>query len=442
MSLDSWDQITENLPPDDEMPLEERQASAGNAIGAVQAPGDDVRGESWRDLDLAGVIHGITTGTTTTPSPTLGRIDGAGFLLYVGMVHLIFGIGGALKTWLAAFLIAERLKAGEHVLFVDLEDRPQTLVERLMLDLEVPGDVIAAGLHYKRPSEPSTHGRDELLATVTTYAITLCVIDSYGESLAMDGINPNADEEVAVWSRMVARAIADAGAAVALLDHLPKSDELALTPIGSQRKQAAINGASYAMRIVKAPSRGVPGYANVVCGKDRQGAYGRGDVVAELHLEPRDGHTGVTLRTPSQGARGAGGGFRPTALMERASRAIEEAGEPLSLTRLRAMMGGKKDYADQAIEALIADGYVTRQQGERGAYLHALAAPYRQATDTASDAFIGTDPAGARSVPFDPANHDRDRAPSLGEGHGARSNDPGPGHGGGTVGHGQQGGIW
>ena len=150
--------------------------------------------------------------------------------------------------------------------------------------------------------------------------MALVVIDSLGEALSSDGINANDDGEVADWGRNIARPAAHTGAAVLLLDHLPKAAENALTPMGSQRKQAAVDGATYSAQIVRAPKKGHAGHVRLVCGKDRQGTYSRGQVVAELHLVPDGDRTRVELREPEAVSLSADGGWRPTYLMEAVSK--------------------------------------------------------------------------------------------------------------------------
>ena len=84
---------------------------------------------------------------------------------------------------------------------------------------------------------------------------------------------------------------------------MPKSDEMTLMPIGSQRKQAAMNGIVYSMQVKVAFSREFPGTAALVCGKDRLGSYKRGETVAEMHVTPRaDGNgSDVTSSRPPTG---------------------------------------------------------------------------------------------------------------------------------------------
>ena len=367
-------------------------------------------GLSWQDVDLTDVVAGIVDGTLVRPTPTiLCLTDGTG-LLYPGKVHGVHGIGGCGKTWLAAVALAERISRGQHVVLIDLEDTAATIVERLVVDLRVDPEAVLEFLHYIRPTEPARHGTARLHATVLEHQVTLVVLDSTGEALANDGVKQNEDHEVARWMRLVARSIADLGPAVLLLDHVPKSDEKTLMPIGSQRKQAAMNGAIYSMQMAQPFSRDTAGWAKVVCGKDRQGTYTRERVVAELRLTPTgEGRTDVKLvaHKPSTNPDGS---FRPTTLMEKASRRLETANEPLSSNKVVTGLG-QKAAAITALDILVAEGYVKREHGPRSAQLHTTIKPYRQTDDTGNQSSGPATATGSGSLRLEPENQSSHQFP-------------------------------
>ncbi|GAB2480504.1 hypothetical protein GCM10027030_13150 [Luteococcus sediminum] len=118
------------------------------------------------------------------------------------------------------------------------------------------------------------------------------VIDSIGESLALDGKNPNADEEVSLWFR---QGFANMAAefetcAVVIIDHLPKNSDGRFS-IGSQRKRSALKGAQYRQEMVNPFSRDEVGYAKLVVTKDREGTAASGTTVAELMVNTAIGGT-------------------------------------------------------------------------------------------------------------------------------------------------------
>ena len=70
-------------------------------------------------------------------------------------------------------------------------------------------------------------------------------------------------------------------------------------------------------------------------------------------------------------------------MMEKVSRFIEDAREPLTVRAIQDGRGGRKSHVDQARLLLIAEGYVEIENGPRGAKLHCSAKPYR-ADDTSN----------------------------------------------------------
>ena len=199
----------------------------------------------------------------------------------------------------------------------------------------------------------------------------LVVVDSTGEGLALEGANPNADEEVAAWFLRVPRRLSlvtyddQPGPAVVVLDHVTKADDGGLWPIGSQRKRAAISGAQYMQRLVKPFDRDTAGHALLVCAKDRHGNYRTGQRVAELHVTP-----GPSITLDAVAERDATEAWQPTGYMVKLSAALAQASEPLSRNDVLALVPGRKDTKAQALAALVAGGYVKVTPGARNANLH------------------------------------------------------------------------
>lgn len=245
-------------------------------------------GSSWAPMPperLADVVAEVAAGDYVAPAPTLGTVPGGAGLLYPGKVHDVHGVGGGGKSFVATLIAAQVLADDGAVVWIDLEDHPATLVDRLLNASGATPEHLER-LYYVRPVEPSQWGQDVLVDAVAAIGPALVVLDSTGEGLALDGVKPNDDDEVARWMRRMARTVADLGPAVLLLDHVPKADEAALLPIGSQRKQAALTGITYSLQTRTPFSRHEAGHAVLIAGKDRQGYYKRGQVVARLDVDP------------------------------------------------------------------------------------------------------------------------------------------------------------
>jgi hypothetical protein len=83
----------------------------------------------------------------------------------------------------------------------------------------------------------------------------------------------------------------------------------------------------------------------------------------------------VEVRPP---AGGEGESWKPTRLMEKVSRFVEDASEPLSTSSILRDVQGKRDYKVAAIEELVRGGYLGREDGPRNAFLHASIKPFRE----------------------------------------------------------------
>lgn len=347
-------------------------------------------GATWAAADLADTISGLMTGTITRPAPTIGRRADGEALFYRGKVNGVAGASNAGKSWTGFYAAAQEVRAGNHAVYIDLEDDMAAAVARL-LDLGMePADILDR-FHYVPPEEAFTHAAAEKLgALLDAVHPTLVIIDSTGESMALDGAKPNDDDDVARWFRRLPTAIARrSGAAVVVLDHVTKAEDGGLWPIGSQRKRAAIGGAQYMQINVRPFDRTTAGYSKLVCAKDRHGHYHREQTVALLKVTP--GPDGVTLElgTPQETGNSGIGTWRPTGFMERISKTLEAADEPLSGREITKRVKGREEHITAALKRLVDDEHVQVATGPRNAKMHTLIAPYRQSEDPQSDLYAG-----------------------------------------------------
>lgn len=341
----------------------------------VPVPADS---DSWIPLDVASIVNGIVTGSTTRTVPeTLTRDDGSA-LLYPGKVNGIHGDSGSGKTWTALFASAQTIDEGGNVVYVDLEDSPTDVITRL-LALSVPPQKVIEHFRYVQPETAFEIGAEAFLRMAAD--ARLVVIDSTGESLSLEGANPNADEDIAAWFRAVPKRIAKLGPAVLVLDHMPKSSDSDLWPIGSQRKRAAIDGAQYLQEVLVPFSREKAGAARLVCAKDRHGTYARAQRVAQLHVTPDGDTVHLALKAP-EGSTDESGVFAPTGYMERVSKALETADGPLSFNEIVKAGNGKRTYVRDAVDALVRTGHILTAPGARNSMSHTLVKRYREGAES------------------------------------------------------------
>lgn len=367
---------------------------------ATSEPRDDADQPSWAPLDLSAVLDG----TEVRPDPVLmPRTDGA-CLLYAGKTHSFHGESESGKSWVLLVETARCLLARERVLMVDFESDAATVVERLRR-LGVDDEAMRTRFVYLRPELDFRKSTAERAAWQALLAqrFALVGIDGVTEALTIFGVASKDNDEVTGWLRQVARALAErTGAAVVLVDHVTKdADTRGRFAIGAQAKTSALTGASYVVEVVEPLGVGMVGRLALRVGKDRPGRVrpesgtwrksDRTQEAAVVVIDSREpGRTVATVEPPrtttALDAKPEASPFRPTALMERVSRTLEVASEPLSRTRLEQAVSGKALYVRQAVELLLLDGFLAAD-GPRVNGGHPTlrsVRPYREADDVPS----------------------------------------------------------
>lgn len=289
-------------------------------------------------------------------------------LVYAGRLNALNGEPGGGKTWVALHTCAEAMKEGHTVVYIDLEDHPGSIVGRLKA-LGASRDDLLQRLLYIRPSAPLVPESLECLErTLRIREVSLVVIDSIGELMALQGVGPNDDDAVARFYRAVPRHLADLGPAVLVLDHVPKSNEHApLYAIGSQRKKAAIDGAAFMVETVRAFAADTPGKIVLRTAKDRNGNFVVGSVAAEIDVSPESGGDRLTLdvRAPEMTADGTS--IRQTTNMGKVSAFLQ--GRPdgsASRSEIEQGAGIHVRHITSVLTSLVDEGWVLKYPGGRG----------------------------------------------------------------------------
>lgn len=231
---------------------------------------------SWVPVDLTDAVNGADV-----PPPTvLTRTDGVA-MLYAYRTHQFFGASETCKSWAAIHAAAQELRAGRRVLWIDFEDDERGVVSRLRA-LAIDGETILANFVYVHPDEPlrkgdryTQGGVDFARLLAPEQQFSLAVVDGVTEAMTAEGLDYNDNADIAVWSRLVAKSIAARGAAVVVIDHVPKGADGPRHAIGGQHKLANLTGASYRFEaereLARAVNDPVEGIIAIYVTKDRPG---------------------------------------------------------------------------------------------------------------------------------------------------------------------------
>lgn len=345
--------------------------------GEPEADDDEIG--DWDRRDLVELAKRMIEGDYEAERPVFLEVTDGMPLFYRGRIHSIFGPPGGGKTWVGLYALAERLQAGERCAMFDWEDAEQGTTQRL-LQLGCTLDDLAR-FDYRNPTSSLLYGWKQIETDKTPW--TMIVIDSAGEALAAQGVELNDDKGTAQWFQLAKKlARRPEKPSIVMLDHVPKNagDEPAKMAIGSQRKLAAITGASYRCDTLIEPARGKDGKLKLVTAKDRLGNRPKGSTACEVHLHD-DGPLLVLTFTLSeaQAAAERGEKFRPTHLMERVSRWLEI--NPGATRRaIEKDVTGKTDAIRTAIEVLVDEGWVVVEKVGNG-HEHRVVKDFREAFD-------------------------------------------------------------
>jgi hypothetical protein len=337
---------------------------------------DELKVSSWREKDLRDIL----SGAKKPIEPTICAPDDGVALFYRERVNSLFGESTEGKTWVALFACKQEMDKGNDALYLDFEDNEYGITERLRA-IGVSNETILELFHYVNPDTPfDEDARAEVVSTIYGYQamLTLLIIDSAGESMALDGVRTNIDEDVSQWNRRFPKKIARQGPAVVMLDHVTKDPSTRRgSASGSHRKKDMINGSSFEVVGQKEFGRGQWGEARLICRKDRLGAHVRNRPAATFVLDARQSPYDVSLDpASSEEDKTTEAGFRPTILMERAAKTCE-AMPGLSKTSIAASTKGNRQHLLLAVDLLSAEGYFRRDTKGH----HYPERRYRQAED-------------------------------------------------------------
>lgn len=266
--------------------LEEERRARDEAIqvldDAVRDPLEERIG-TWEPLDIDPYLSGRVQ--PVMPS-VLQRSDGQ-YLMYPGRVNMLYGSSESAKSWIALYTCIQEMAKGQRTLYLDFEDEPVNTLNRLMRMGAKPDDLRFL-FTYVRPEEgisPMQINRWGSAAVTSegqrNWEIFQAALDQADPSLivadgmtvlyGLHGLDTNDASSTDIITGWLKRLTRNGRSTVIIIDHTTKGAERGTTPIGSQHKQAMVQGTMLQVWARKQPMPGEIGEVELLVLKDRPG---------------------------------------------------------------------------------------------------------------------------------------------------------------------------
>ncbi len=220
-------------------------------------------------VDVAALL---ADGLPEPPQPVLLRRADGQAIFYAGKVNILYGDPECGKTWIALAAIAEALADGRRCVVIDMDHNGAAEILSRLLLLGVHPSVLADPDLF-RLAEPED--ADHLLRQIgglRRWRPAVASVDSLGELLPLLELSSNSPDDYTRAHNRVLTPLADAGAAVIGIDHMPKAEDARQHgQTGTLAKRRAVNGVTLHVTVAEQFVPGSGGAANMVIHKDRPG---------------------------------------------------------------------------------------------------------------------------------------------------------------------------
>lgn len=295
-------------------------------------------------------------------------------LLYAGRRHVISGPPESTKTLIAYMLLIQALREDNGVCVLDFEMGPHAAAT-LLRELGATEQELER-IQYTEPEQPPTPTDIQRIVGLGT---GYCLIDAAAGAYDATGLDDNSRKDAEQFASKWIRPLWQAGIATIVIDHVVKSaDQRGSWVIGSERKIGQCD-VHLSLESLKPLTRGGDGMVKINVKRDRPGHLPRPTAYVVELASDADHRLSWTLRDPHPSDI-ADGYFRPTVLMERVSRWLEENGGEWSQAKVEENVKGKGTGIRDALNALRKEGYITRDEvGTSHRFKHFR--PYREKDD-------------------------------------------------------------
>lgn len=358
------------------------------------------------------------TQAAEAPAPThLLRDDGQP-LFYAGKVNGLIGESESGKSWVALHAVHQAAAAGQRCLILDFEDSPASVLSRLQA-LGADGELVGDLIHYADPQEALGLLQQADLHEALGWQYGLIVVDGVNVAMTLMGFDLNSNTDTTEFSTRLLRPLARTCAAVVTVDHVPKNPEArGKGGIGAQQKRALQDGCCLLVEVLEPFGKGQTGELRLTVDKDRnghvRGIAGGGKYAGKAHLESEGETVRMWIAAPDLRPVDERPAWQPTALMERVSRLLEEAAQPMSRNEICDAVGGRKQFVLQAVSELVKAGHITpaKRPGRGGGEVYSHLRTFTETpSGTSSQPVPGTGSGSCSRVPlpYGGGNHFRPR---------------------------------
>lgn len=323
-------------------------------------------------------IEAAADGQEATPPPdVLTRTDGVG-LFYRGKVNGLIGESESGKTWVALHAVHQEAASGGRALILDFEDTAGTVRDRLRM-LGTNTEALARVWYANPDTSLDVVASGDLTQALASIQPTVVILDGYNAAMTLLGLDLNSNTDATIFVQKLLRPLADTGAAIITVDHVPKAAESrGKGGIGAQAKRAMTSGCQLRVEVAEPFGRGQDGRLKLYVDKDRPGivrgnaggAKYAGTFIIESH---HDGSIHANVQPPE-----APGQWRPTRLMAAISELLEQSG-PMSKRQIEQTVQGDDKRIRDALQHLVNDGHITIADGPRRSIVCTLARPFSEA---------------------------------------------------------------
>lgn len=315
---------------------------------------------SWKTINL----NDVGDGPTERPS----ILD----LLYAARRHSGQGDSETCKSLFGQICCLEVARQGRTSMFIETDGAGRYETRNRFIALGATPEELARIL-YIEPDEPfgSPTIQTYLAGLVDEHDPGLVVVDAMDSFLTLHGLDPNSNKDVdRAWRAL--DPLRKNTAPIFAVDHVVKDpDRRGSYAAGAGRKRYGVDVA-LGFEIITPFGRGRTGRIKITTAKDRPGWLPRPKAAElELHSNPDTGAITWTLHHTQPGETH---NFRPTGLMEKASRIAELETLALTKTEIAERTGGRRGYALQAVGILLAEHHLEADNNGRIRSLK----PYRE----------------------------------------------------------------